>query len=116
MFFAPEVMKKSSSENPITNKVDVWSIGAILYLLIAGSILDRVTNVKKYHTVFDFSDPVWGKVSVYVREFVEGCLQVDPDKRLSLEQLAQSDLIMEYQNQTLSKHQDRTMISVESNQ
>ena len=80
-------MKRSSSERPISYKVDIWSIGAILYLLIAGSILERVANCKKYHTVFDFSDPVWDKVSVNVREFVESCLQVDPDKRLSLEQL-----------------------------
>ena len=57
-FFAPEVVKGGT----VTFKSDVWSIGAVLYLMVAGSVLLRIEKLKKSQSaqnVFDFSEPIW---------------------------------------------------------
>ena len=42
---------------------------------------------KLEHLNFDFGEEVWSKVSDHVQEFVQGCLQLDPAKRLSIDEL-----------------------------
>ena len=42
-FFAPELVKGGT----VTFKTDVWSIGAVLYLMVAGSVLQRINKLKK---------------------------------------------------------------------
>ena len=57
-FFAPELVKGGT----VTFKTDVWSIGAVLYLMVAGSVLQRIPKLKKSQLpqkVFDFSEPIW---------------------------------------------------------
>ena len=44
-FLAPEIIlstNKQASFEPITAKADVWSVGAILYVLITGGLKDLV--------------------------------------------------------------------------
>ena len=37
IFFAPEVVKDTGK--PVTAKADVWSLGTMMYMLIAGTVL-----------------------------------------------------------------------------
>ena len=55
---APEVMQDGSSNCPkITEKADVWSLGAVLYLLIDGLIMKRFTEENNLaHENFDFGE------------------------------------------------------------
>jgi serine/threonine protein kinase len=73
-------------------KVDMWSLGVILYLLLSGippffgesvkELTDRIINCD-----FDFSDPVWEKVSEPAKDCVLHLLVKDPAKRYSAQQL-----------------------------
>ena len=59
----------------MTPKADVWGLGTLLYVLIAGGVMYRVVqDLSLQHTLFDFSEPVWSEVNTHVREFVQSCL------------------------------------------
>ena len=67
IFLSPEV-KNNLSRAPVTAKADVWSIGAILYLLIIGEIYDKQVNNNNIissgddfdnNLLFNFSEPEW---------------------------------------------------------
>ena len=83
IFFAPEIQDAATKVTPL---VDVWSLGAILYVLIANSVVGdskRITNQDS--DVFDFQQPEWNNCSEHVTEFIKGCLQVDVKKRLTVD-------------------------------
>ena len=59
----------------MTLKADVWGLGTLLYMLIAGNVMYRVVKDSSLqHKIFDFSEPVWREVNTQVREFVQCCL------------------------------------------
>ena len=62
-FFSPEVKLGGTADNPVTFKADVWSIGALLYLMLSGSVMHRINKLKASQKsttmVFDFSEQVW---------------------------------------------------------
>ena len=82
-YVAPEVLKGNYTE-----KCDVWSIGAMTYLLLCGQypfngssdkeIFDNIlySNVK-------FTSSRWNKVSNNAKSFVKLCLEKNPNKRPS---------------------------------
>jgi len=90
-YMAPEVLLNMRGGRNICDKaVDVWSIGILTYLLISGihpfdsgktheNILNRIISGK-----FEFSGPVWEKVSKECKDFIKRCLVVDPKKRATI--------------------------------
>ena len=66
MFAAPEI--ELSASHQVTEKADIYSLGAILYVINAGSVMQRLDSKKKL--LFDFSEPVWDQISFSIREFV----------------------------------------------
>ena len=78
LFLAPELYKK----NEVSELNDVWSIGAILYLLVTGGIDD-----KKHEEKFDFREQQWLSVSEDLMEFILGFMQTDPKKRMTVKKL-----------------------------
>jgi tRNA A-37 threonylcarbamoyl transferase component Bud32 len=93
-YMAPEVlMNMRGARNVCGQAVDVWSIGVLTYLLIAGvhpfdsgksheNILNRIIAGK-----FDFKQPVWEKVPKECKDFVKRCLVIDPKKRATVSEL-----------------------------
>ena len=73
-YIAPEVLKKSYNE-----KCDVWSLGAIMYILLVGyppfngaedsKIISAVKRGK-----YSISDPEWDDVSEEAKDLVKKCL------------------------------------------
>jgi calcium/calmodulin-dependent protein kinase I len=93
-YMAPEVLLNMRGCRNVCDKaVDVWSIGVLTYLLIAGvhpfdsgktheNILNRIIAGK-----FDFKQPVWDKVPKECKDFIKRCLVVDPKKRPTVTEL-----------------------------
>jgi serine/threonine protein kinase len=62
-FLAPEVLKPSGGR--CSEEVDLWSVGAILYLCATGG-----RSGYKEKEKFDFTEPCWQHVSGACRDFV----------------------------------------------
>jgi calcium-dependent protein kinase len=82
-YVAPEVLKGNYNE-----KCDIWSIGAMTYLLLCGEypfnggsdkeIFDDILN-----STVHFNSIKWNKISNNAKSFVKSCLEKNPDKRPS---------------------------------
>ena len=86
---APEIIKKEK----YTTKVDIWSTGVIVYLLIKGELPFKSTGTKE--SLFDsiindeinYDDDSWTQVSPHAKEFIRRTLEKDPDRRPDAETL-----------------------------
>jgi len=82
---APEIFKKSGHGKP----VDIWALGVITYFLLCGyTPFDRDSSVEEMQAImagdYSFDPPeYWEDVSERAKDFVRGCLTVDPKKRLT---------------------------------
>lgn len=82
---APEVLADQGYDG---KKADVWSIGVILYVLLAGFLpFDEPTIVNLFAKIqsADFSYPSW--FTPESRELLDRILVVDPAKRIPLKEL-----------------------------
>ena len=67
---------------PNDQKVDIWSVCVITYLLLVGRLpfdsrKKEEVIAKTVAGVLDFSDnDVWSVASIHVRDFISQCLQV----------------------------------------
>ena len=75
IFIAPELLSATSSK--ITEKVDSWSLGVILYLLITGGYFEFMNNSDQVN--FDFQESAWQNYSIKLKDFIASCLIRDPE-------------------------------------
>ncbi len=91
-YLAPEVLL-SKGEGAYTNKIDNWSLGVILYICLVGyppfsdenPTISLESQIKK--GIYDFPSPEWNNVSKDAIDLVKKMLCVDPNRRISLEQV-----------------------------
>jgi calcium-dependent protein kinase len=82
-YVAPEVLKGNYNE-----KCDVWSIGAMTYLLLCGQYPFNGNSDKEIfdnilHSNIKFNSFIWNNISSNAKSFVKLCLEKNPDKRPS---------------------------------
>lgn len=89
-YIAPEVVNRQG----YTLAVDVWSLGASLYLLLSGTVPFGHGATKKaevYEAIrsqpLQLSGKAWERVSSSAKELVGGMLERDPAKRYTVEQV-----------------------------
>lgn len=95
LWMAPEVIREGT-KMPITEKADIWSIGIILLELFLGQPpIDYPDIQETMVTIATLSSPPIPKklvddgtaVGIWVRSIATMCLQIDPTKRPSAENL-----------------------------
>jgi serine/threonine protein kinase len=85
-YVAPEVLADRGYEG---KKADVWSIGVILYVLLAGFLpFDESTIVALFAKIqaADFTYPTW--FSTEVRSLLDSILVADPKQRVTLTEVS----------------------------
>eukprot|EP00356_Strombidium_inclinatum_P001859 CAMPEP_0170511254 /NCGR_PEP_ID=MMETSP0208-20121228/66208_1 /TAXON_ID=197538 /ORGANISM="Strombidium inclinatum, Strain S3" /LENGTH=97 /DNA_ID=CAMNT_0010794783 /DNA_START=454 /DNA_END=747 /DNA_ORIENTATION=- len=85
-YIAPEVLTSDYDE-----KCDIWSIGVMLYTILAGippfegeNDLEIVKKVKK--GIYDLNIPELQNVSLEAKQLISQMLCYDPQQRVSAEQ------------------------------
>jgi len=88
-YVAPEVLLNI----PYTNCVDLWGIGILTFLLLAGHLpFDHESDESEIArmTIQDppaYSTRIWKKISAEAKNLVDNLLVKDPKKRLTLKQV-----------------------------
>ncbi|KFA72920.1 hypothetical protein S40288_02172 [Stachybotrys chartarum IBT 40288] len=84
-YMAPEIFKKTGHGKP----VDIWAIGVITYFLLCGyTPFDRDSDFEEMQAILkaDYSfQPIeyWRGVSDHAKDFIQKCLTVDPQRRVT---------------------------------
>ncbi len=107
MYIAPEILKKE----PYDEKVDIWSSGIIMYILLSGSVPFQAANqghlfqlIKTANfTISDFTGGIWNQISREGKQFISKMLKADPNQRASAEELLKEDWIKKAPVQQISE-------------
>lgn len=83
-YVAPEIIKKV----PYGVQVDMWAIGVISYMLLAGYPPFQHPNQRKLFAsiqsgIYSYEDNVWTQVSPCAKDFIDRLLVLDPSKRMT---------------------------------
>jgi calcium/calmodulin-dependent protein kinase I len=90
-YMSPEMFNKTGHGKP----VDVWAIGVITYFLLCGyNPFDRDTSAEEMQAVLtgDYAfepEEDWKDVSMDARDFINQCLKMKPEERMTAHQALQ---------------------------
>lgn len=83
LYMAPEVLESATYDK----RCDLWSVGVICFTLLAGEppfyddsapkVFQRITTCD-----YGFDQEVWNFVSLDAKDFIEGLIEPDVDRRL----------------------------------
>lgn len=104
-YVAPEILEGT----PYDTKVDMWSMGVIVYILLGGyppfieqNQRDLFRKIRKGQ--YEFHEEYWGQVSKEAKQLISALLTVSSSKRLSADNalkhtwITQSDEVLESQD------------------
>ncbi|KAF4028135.1 Protein kinase domain [Phytophthora infestans] len=101
-YSAPEMISGSGSAFGYDDKVDSWSLGTVLYILLCGyhpfdpegerSDNEMIASIKSCS--FEFDDDGWGTISDEAKDLVRHLLVLDPDDRFSMTQVLEHPWIV----------------------
>jgi serine/threonine-protein kinase len=110
-FMAPEMMFRKKGDN-ITCALDIWSIGAMMFKLMAGEypfgvFLDAAVNVKTQNRLdwplFMTANPQFSPLCRELQSIIDSCLEYDPAKRPTADNLVKMSQNLCYQ--TSERHE-----------
>jgi len=92
-YLAPEVLLNNEQQG-YSKKVDLWSLGTILYIMLSGSPPfeeGKGASLFLHPDTFkiNFSDPIWSSVSMEAKDLIERMLCIDPELRYDASQVLQ---------------------------
>ncbi|CAO3615527.1 unnamed protein product [Cunninghamella echinulata] len=100
-YMAPEIFKKVGHGKP----VDMWAIGVITYFLLCGyTPFERDSNVDEMNAIiradYTFDEEYWYGVSDQAKDFIEKCLTIDTEKRMTAHESLEHPWLVSVQSET----------------
>lgn len=101
LFVAPEVLGPLKYDK----SCDIWSLGVVMYIIMCGfppfysntGMAISPGMKKRIRTgQYDFPDPEWTNVSQAAKDLIKGMLNVDPRKRLCIEDVLRNNWIAQF--------------------
>eukprot|EP01039_Chlorochromonas_danica_P005844 gene5846-6436_t len=94
-YFAPEVLERKSTilhQGRYTLAADMWSVGVILFVLLAGQYPFHDFRLEQQIATGQYSldGPVWLAISEEAKDLIRHLLVVDPNQRYSAEEALNS--------------------------
>ncbi|KAG8415610.1 spindle assembly checkpoint kinase [Metarhizium acridum] len=93
-YLPPEMVIPNSPENSYDEKVDLWALGVLAYEFLVGEAPFEDTPAMTCRRIARAEMKVPSFVSAEATSLIKGLLVVDPDKRLTLEQVQQHPWIV----------------------
>eukprot|EP00099_Drosophila_melanogaster_P003935 NP_001188547.1 MAP kinase activated protein-kinase-2, isoform E [Drosophila melanogaster] len=100
-YVAPEVLGPEKYDK----SCDIWSLGVVMYIIMCGfppfysnhglAISPGMKNRIRTGQ-YDFPDPEWTNVSQAAKDLIKGMLNVDPSKRLRIQDVISNKWIAQY--------------------
>jgi len=100
-YLAPEILSPSKRAKGYTKKVDSWSLGCILFILLGGyppfssEDPDHDLDTLIMKGSFTFHEERWAHISENAKELVQGLLTVNEEDRLSVSEALEHPFIAE---------------------
>jgi len=94
--YLPPEMIKGGGDNWYNEKVDLWSLGVLAYEFLIGEAPFEDTQAMTYRRIArcDFTIPPF--VSREARDLIKRLLVLDPEKRITLEEVQKHPWIVKY--------------------
>ncbi|OAA33133.1 serine/threonine-protein kinase Eg2 [Moelleriella libera RCEF 2490] len=95
-YLPPEMIRPGSSDNYYTDKVDLWSLGVLTYEFLVGEAPFEDTPVMTHRRIARADMTIPSFVSPEASDLIKRLLVLDPEKRISLEQVQQHPWIIKH--------------------
>ncbi|KAL8656453.1 MAG: hypothetical protein Q9210_000246 [Variospora velana] len=95
-YLPPEMIKPGSHENYYTEKVDLWSLGVLTYEFLVGEAPFEDTPVMTQRRIARGEMTVPSFVSSGATNLIHRLLVLDPEKRITLEEVQQHPWILKH--------------------
>ncbi|PYH37411.1 kinase-like protein [Aspergillus neoniger CBS 115656] len=98
-YLPPEMVDPKKCDKPYDQKVDLWSLGVLLYEFLVGSAPFEDTPVMTQRRIMKADMIIPSFVSLEAKDLIRKLLVTDADKRITLEQVRQHPWIIKYCSQ-----------------
>ncbi|CRK29636.1 Serine/threonine-protein kinase ark1 like [Verticillium longisporum] len=95
-YLPPEMIKPGSSDNYYNEKVDLWSLGVLMYEFLVGEAPFEDSPVMTQRRIARADMTVPSFVSPEAKDLIKRLLVLDPDKRIPLEQVQSHPWIVKH--------------------
>ncbi|KAF4637356.1 hypothetical protein G7Y89_g719 [Cudoniella acicularis] len=95
-YLPPEMLKPGRDKNVYSNKVDLWSLGVLTYEFLVGEAPFEDTPVMTQRKIARGEMTVPSFVSAEARDLIKRLLVLDPEKRITLDQVQEHPWIIKY--------------------